>query len=462
MKKPNILFIMTDQQRWDAMSCSGDWVKTPNIDRIANEGVRFENCVTTTPVCIPARLTMATGLYPHNHNIWNNKEFRCGEHAKTWMQCVRDAGYRTSLFGKSHLHPHGLLDLRDEEPLMSALGVDDVNEIGGPRASRRVKSYMTEMWEEKDKLQLYRDDMSDRYENNPTVVRPSVLGLDDYADTYVGDQARAYLENYSDEKPWFCWLSFGGPHEPWDTPEPYASLYNPNEMPKAQHREHMAEQMPARYLKKTLDNDDDAEHIAKMRADYAGNITLIDEQIGRVLDLLEARGELENTIITFTSDHGEMNGDFGLVYKSVFMNGAVRVPMLVRTPETAKNGGGKVCSSPCEWSDLGPTLVELVGGKIEHEQYAKSMCASVDNPAHEYRDSALSEEYEEIMILTKSWKLMVDKDKKPYALFDQIHDKAEHSNLVHSAEHQDTINELLAQLQTRLDNENLQVNLQTA
>lgn len=449
MKKPNILFIMTDQQRADALGCSGGWVRTPNMDRIAREGVRFENCVTTTPVCVPARTTMATGLYPHNHGIWKNQPFRLDESAKTWMQCIRDAGYRTSLFGKSHLHHHGNLDLRDEEPLMNALGIDDVNEIGGPRASARVLSYMTEMWDQKNKWDAYKADFADRFKHNPTVVRPSTLGLEDYADTYVGEQAYQYLANYDRDQPWFCWLSFGGPHEPWDTPEPYASMYDPATMPAAHHQQYMSTDMPKRYHRRQLDSDQDAEHIAKMRADYAGNITLIDDLIGKIFTLLEERGELDNTIITFTSDHGEMNGDFGLTYKSVFMNSAVRVPMLVRTPQT-RTGKGAVCSSPCEWSDLGPTLVELAGGTLGHQQFAQSMCASIDNPDHDFRDSALSEEYEEYMLLTKKWKIICDKELQAYALFDQVEDPAELHNLVNDPAHSNTKDLLLKQLAERL------------
>ncbi len=131
MRGPNILLLMTDQQRWDAMGCSGGRVRTPNLDRIAAEGVRFSNCVATSPVCIPTRLSLATGLYPHNTGVWNNMQHQMPADAPTWMQAVRDAGYRTSLFGKTHLHPHNG-DLRDREGLMNAYGLDDVNEIGGP------------------------------------------------------------------------------------------------------------------------------------------------------------------------------------------------------------------------------------------------------------------------------------------------------------------------------------------
>ena len=96
----NILFLMTDQQRWDAMGCSGGWVNTPNLDRIAGQGVRFSSAVTTSPLCVPARVTLATGRYPHNNGVWGHIPFSVPAHADHWIREIRNLGYRTSLFGK--------------------------------------------------------------------------------------------------------------------------------------------------------------------------------------------------------------------------------------------------------------------------------------------------------------------------------------------------------------------------
>ena len=158
------------------MGCSGDWVKTPALDRIATEGVRFTQCVTTTPICVPARVTLATGRYPHNNAVWNNLQYTMPPDAPTWMRTIRDLGYRTSLFGKTHLHPHRG-DLREREHLLDAYGLDDVDEIGGPRASAMVMSHLTAGWEAKGLLEAYREDCKERFSNKPHVVRPSVLPL---------------------------------------------------------------------------------------------------------------------------------------------------------------------------------------------------------------------------------------------------------------------------------------------
>ena len=104
--QPNILLIMTDQQRSDALGCVSDWLDTPHLDAIATEGVLFSAAYTNSPVCVPARVSLATGRYPHNSGVWANRNYTLPASSRTWMAAVRSAGYRTSVFGKTHLHPH--------------------------------------------------------------------------------------------------------------------------------------------------------------------------------------------------------------------------------------------------------------------------------------------------------------------------------------------------------------------
>ena len=449
MGSPNILLLMTDQQRWDAMGCSDDWVQTPNLDRIASEGVQFTNCVTTSPVCIPTRLSLATGLYPHNTGVWNNMNHTMPAEMPTWMQAVRDAGYRTSLFGKTHLHPHGG-DLREREGLMNAYGLDDVNEIGGPRASSKVQSHMTAEWEAKGLWDGYRADYRERFSTKPYLVRPSTLGLENYADVYVGQQAKQYLQDYDREEPWCCWVSFGGPHEPWDTPEPYASMYDPEEMPPAIPRPATGER-PQGHLDRLMGRMNPAfepGEIGRLRANYAGNVTLIDVQIGEILDAIAARGELENTVIVHTSDHGEMNGDYGLIYKSNFLNGAVRIPLLVRTPDSTN--AGSICDSPVEWIDIGPTLVESAGGELGHRQFGQSLYPVLTNPEVTHRDFAISEIEGEIMLLNREWKAALNANGEIYLLFDVENDPNETENLAGRPEVADIETALRLQILERL------------
>ncbi|MBT3342411.1 MAG: sulfatase-like hydrolase/transferase [Gemmatimonadetes bacterium] len=432
--RPNFLLLMTDQQRADALGCSGDWVRTPHLDRLAGEGVQFSNCVTTSPVCIPARLSLATGLYPHNTWVWDNQNHSLDPRTPTWMQAVRAAGYRTSLFGKTHLHPHGG-DLRDREHLMHAYGLDDVDEIGGPRASAQVLSHMTARWQDLGLWDAYREDIADRFATKPHVARPSPLPLAEYADTYVGQRAVEYLRGYDRAQPWCCWVSFGGPHEPWDTPAEFADRYDPEQMP-----------LPAPLPPWATDSSDRPrgalddklvgrpqlapEDVAAMRANYAGNVELIDDQIGQILNTIEARGELENTIVIFTSDHGEMNGDFGLIYKSQLLNGAVRVPLIVRTPETAAAASataGTINDSPTEWIDVGATLCEAAGAKAPG--FSRSLLPGVEDSTHRHREGAISEMNREIMWLDGDHKAVVNAAGEIYLLFDRAQDPLEQDNL---------------------------------
>ena len=430
--RPNILLIMTDQQRADAMGCSGGWVDTPTMDRIAQEGVRFSNAVTNSPVCVPARLSMATGLYPHNTGVWENCSNTMDPNTSTWMQALQKLGYRTSLFGKTHLHPHEG-DLRDREGLMNVYGLDHVDEIGGPRASMCLMSHMTARWQDKGLLQDYQEDFKERFSNIAHVVRESTLPLEEYADTYVGQQAASYLSAYEEENPWFCWVSFSGPHEPWDTPLPWSILFDSADMPRAIPRSdlNMADR-PQGQLDQRLQEEEflTLGDIAAMRSNYAGNVALIDAQIGCLMEILEQRGELENTIIAFTSDHGELNGDHGLIYKSCFLDGCVRVPFLVRTPATLRAAGTqRVCASPTEWMDMGPTLVELAGGSLEYTQFGKSVVDCLNDQGVHHRTEAISQINHETMLLDERWKCVLNAEGEVYLLFDVCQDKGEQNNL---------------------------------
>lgn len=452
MSRPNILFIMTDQQRADAMGCSGGWVRTPHLDRIAAEGVRFTNCVANSPVCIPTRLSLATGLYPHNTGVWQNQRSEPSPEQPNWMQQVRQAGYRTSLFGKTHLHPHHG-DLRQKEDLMHAYGLDDVDEIGGPRASARVLSHMTAGWETRGKWEAYRQDYDERFAHRPHVVRPSTLGLEDYADVYVGQRAKEYLESYDRDQPWCCWVSFGGPHEPWDAPEPYASMYDPESMPLPRPCPEQDRPRPRGELDRRLENRPDLqpEEIAAMRANYAGNVTLIDDQIGQLLHAVEQRGELANTVILCSSDHGEHNGDAGLLYKETFLDGAVRVPLLVRIPETIGNPrAGQTSSAPVEWFDIGPTLTELAGGRIDYPQFARSLWPLLTDLDREHRREAISELKGEIMLLDEKWKVALNAEGQVYMLFDAQEDPQEQRNLASLPEMRRVETELRLRILERL------------
>jgi arylsulfatase len=292
---------------------------------------------------------------------------------------------------------------------------------------------MTEMWQQKGVWEAYQADFEERFSNKAHVVRPSVLPLEEYADVYVGQQAKTYLEKYNRDQPWFCWVSFGGPHEPWDTPEPYASQYRPENMPDPVSAPNHVGARPRGLLDQRLENgqvDFQPGEEKRLRANYAGNISLIDDQIGEILDVLETRGDLDNTFIVLVSDHGEMNGDYGFIYKEHLLNGSVRVPLLVRTPKRmGSHLQGTVCDSPVEWMDVGPTMVEWAGGELSHQQFGKSLCPTLADPAKEHRSEAISEYGGEVMVLNRQWKAVLNRQGQVYLLFDVAEDPNEVNNL---------------------------------
>ena len=151
---------------------------------------------------------------------------------------------------------------------------------------------------------------------------------------------------------------------------------------------------------------------------------------------MEKRGEMDRAVIAFTSDHGEMNGDWGLIYKQNFLGGAVSVPLIVRTPETAANGG-RVNDAPAENCDLGPTLVELAGGQIEYQQFAKSLVPVMNGSAARHREDAISEFRGEVMLADADWKTAINSDGQVYLLFDLENDPDETRNLAGLMDYRD-------------------------
>jgi arylsulfatase len=451
-KRPNILFLMTDQQRWDALGCAGGWVRTPTLDRLAAEGVRFANAYTNSPVCVPARASLATGLYPHNTGVWKNEPYTLPPDAPTWMRAVRDAGYRTSVFGKIHLHPQRG-DLRNREDLVRSWGLDHVDEIAGPRAATRSQSNLTDRWKEAGVYDAYRADLRERYATKPWIARPSPVPLELYADVYVGQQAAAYLRDYASDQPWCCWVSFGGPHEPWDTPEPYASLYDPASMPEAIPLSFNGRPRPRGLLDDKVANGGvpfEPGDIPRLRANYAGNVTLIDDQIAAILEVVTQRGELDRTVVAFVSDHGEMNGDHKLLYKQTFLNAAVRVPVILRLPPSMRGSVGAVSHAMVELMDVGATLVHLAGGLPVDGSLARSLMPLMANPSGEHREVALSELRQEGMVAEAGWKLAVNRDRDVYMLYDLDNDPRETSNLAAMPDYAQVSGRLVRYLRSRM------------
>jgi choline-sulfatase len=433
--RPNILFIMADQFRADALGCVGGEVHTPNLDSLAARGWLFTNAYANSAECIPSRISLATGLYPHQTGVLINEPCTLDPAFPNWMQSIEAAGYATSLFGKTHLHPHSG-DLRDRRDLMHRYGLQTVDEIGGPRASAALRSNMTELWERRGVWERYRDDFKERFETKPFVARPSTLPLDLYYDVYVGRTARDHLRTLPVSHPWFCWVSFSGPHEPWDAPEPYASMYDAATLAPALPKPPDAAQrrglLKGLYASQTSNPTMTAAEIGAMRANYAGNVTLIDDEIGRTIALIEERGEMNNTLILFTSDHGEMNGDHGLVYKGNFLDPAIKVPLIVVPP-----GGtaARRSSALVELMDVGATLTDYAKGEQPAPSLARSLRPLMAETSATHRSVAISEFAGHTCVVKPDIKVEFDRDATPVLAFDRAADEDEQVDVSGSAAH---------------------------
>lgn len=444
--KPNVLFLFADQFRADALGCVGRHNWTPNLDALATRGCVFESAFAGSPVCIPSRLSLATGTYPHQFGVDKNKQVKpaiLNPVWPTWMRAVRDAGYATSLFGKTHWHQ--MLDLFEAAELIHAYGFETVVEIPGPRALASAKCALTELWSERGVWDDYRRDLHDRLNNRPFVARASPLPLELYYDAYVAARARDHLRAMGTGAPWFCCVSFPGPHEPWDAPEPYASLHAPSDMPPPRKRTFDgAGSVLERLFNSPMYSGELSEaEVAALRANYAGAVSLIDNQIGQILAILEERGEIENTLVIFASDHGEMNGDYGLIYKTNFSDPAMRVPLIVAPP-----GGAvpRTSSALVELMDVGATIADYADASLPDGSFARSLRGVLEGRSSSHRDFAVSEYDGHTCVVTNGLKVEFDRDRRPVLAFDRHLDPDETTDVSKLAAYADQVRDVEGRL----------------
>ncbi len=448
---PNILVICTDQHRHDFLGYRGaDWIRTPNIDRIANRGTVFTHCFTNAPLCLPARTALASGIQPHRIGCLDNGSFFPLSH-RTFYQRLRDYGYWTGYGGKldlakpeeskepRYLRPDGL---RTED---YAFGFCSPRKISVKVSElERGNTPYREFLEEKGLLELYIADRKSRVRpsgiagvtpkphlDSREVEMPdnwviehnkdSPLSADEYSDGYIGRYAVDWLESVGTNSPWFYQANFNGPHDPFWAPTEFAEKYRDAEVPAP---------IPADYTKKpqwvgrrfiTVDE----EQIRFTRRQYSACIESIDAWIGRMLDVLEERGLAEEMIVIFTSDHGEMLGDFGLYTKQLPYESSIRVPLSICGPGIAS---GRESDALVEWIDLNATICELAGLPRQENIDAISLVPVLDNSRDSHRENILSALSHFRCLRTERWKY-VRSHNDIEELYDLLNDPEELNNL---------------------------------
>jgi len=453
--RPNIIFIITDQQRFDTINALGfDHVDTPNLDRLVNEGVTFTNCFITAASCAPARASLFTGHYPHTTGILKNAD----TWRHSWIELLNAGGYHCTNVGKMHTWP-----------FETSLGFDERYVVENKDRYLEGRYYFDE-WDKalrargliKQQRELYRQwpDYKERlgaFEWN--------LDEDMHPDVFVGDLARWWIENYPKTEPLFMEIGFPGPHPPYDPIPRYAEPYLSKDLPLLEVSDEELESQPAAFKEMRVHNtevDHDSvvhslnpsrEQRHKQRAYYLANVTMIDEKIGEIIDSLEARGYLENSIIVFTSDHGDCLTDHGHSQKWTMYDTIVRMPLIVWAP--GRFGNARKIDGLCQQMDIGPTLLELSGCDMPENIEAKSLLPALNGESWTPRDSVYAEQAKDgnftgcdfmTMVRNRDWKLVHFLDQPDGQLFDLNADPDEVNNLWNSPDHTEQKRELLANL----------------
>jgi len=386
---PNILLIMSDQHRHDYMGCAGaSFMHTPNLDRLAARGVRFTQCTTNSPVCAPARIGLATGLQPARLGALDNRAF-LPLSVPTYYQRLRDRGYRVGCVGKLDLAtPDSYNGRHGDRPCVYAWGFTHPEECEGKMHAGRHSTPQGPygfMLQQQGLYAKFHQDYTERRRKGWHVHGSwdSVLPAEHFEDAYIGRRAAEWIERVPDDFPWHYFVSFVGPHDPFDPPAQYAALYRNADMPPAIPAE--SDGKPGWIRRRAKDFT--AEEVAHTRRQYCAATQLIDDQVGLIMDALEQRGMLENTYVFYSSDHGEMLGDHGLYTKSVAYEAALRVPLIVAGPGIE---GGRVSDALVELIDLNPTICEAAGLPQQQNIDARSFMPVLLGQRDEHRPDAVT------------------------------------------------------------------------
>ncbi|MDG2397104.1 MAG: sulfatase-like hydrolase/transferase [Flavobacteriaceae bacterium] len=427
-ERPNILFIMTDYQSGQDIPAETEILNMPNLKRLAEEGIIFKNHIATAPICMPSRSTIVTGLYPHSHGIWDNIGKWVPEDSDILMEELVKLGYHTTGIGKMHFTPFDRM-----------AGFDKRIIADGKRNSARDSLFADDYALHLKKAGLTRWDylkLQNQSEFKGVYDWPFADSL--HIDHFVGTKAKSHFETLNTDKPWFAWVSFNGPHNPWDPPKKYTDYYLEKTLPKAQMRKGELSNNPIditkirfNYTRNVVDQMDQnpsrqEEYIRRIRAAHYGNLTFIDEQVGKIIETLKQKGELENTIIIWTSDHGSNLGDHNLIHKGTHYDRSARVPFVVWWGKNVKPGERNGFSSHV---DLMSTFIDLAGGDPPNSQEGHSMrkmiIAESDGDNHAIVEilgnySLLTHEYVYGVFPKTNEKVLFDKREDPHELDNQI------------------------------------------
>ena len=453
-QQPNILLITADQIRWDCMGCAGNEViRTPNLDGLAARGIVFSNAFTPNPICVPARATIMTGNYPHACTGSKNNGGRIRDDQPLLTEVLKAQGYRTYALGKLHFVPYAP---PGEPRLVHGFEHVDLHESGRMIARYDPEGKLSGVEDYFDYLKEVGWGGYSRAHgigNNDVRPCPSPLPQEHTVDHWIADCTLRQLDRHTREfpdRPFFMWMSSPKPHSPYDPPRPYDALYDPREIPPPfgsdadlGDRNPFVDHTRVTHAVSSLS----PEAWQVIRTYYYGCITFLDAMIGRVLDRLEEMGQLENTLVLFTADHGDLVGDFGGCFKANHLNGSVRVPFLVAGPGVAP---GVVSDALVGLQDILPTFATAAGTTPGQPVHGLDLTTHLADPATPIREhfyaQTLESPWQSAMVTDGRWKYIYSEANATEELYDQADDLGELTNHIHDPSQADRAAHLRAQL----------------
>ncbi|MBD3239634.1 MAG: sulfatase-like hydrolase/transferase [Chitinivibrionales bacterium] len=422
MARPNVLLFFTDQQRFDTIGALGNGViRTPNLDRLCGRGTAFTSAYSPSPVCVPARASMLYGKYPHHSHCYENGDAMPLGDARSVMDLLSAAGYRTHGVGKCHFTPdaHALRGFSSRETQEEIVGDPDKDDY--------LRFLRTNGFDHITDPHGVRGEMY-------YVPQPAQMPASLHPTQWVGDRCTAFVERQQDSAdPWFLFASFTHPHPPFCPPAPWHKLYRAPLMPLPKVPQQWEtlllnvnrHQNRYKYRDQGIDNN----LVRCMKAYYYGCISFIDMQVGRMLDALDRTGQTDKTLILFMSDHGELLGDYNSFGKRSMHDSCARVPLLASLP--GRFAEGAVCDTPVSLVDVLPTVAAATQLDTSADEPDGVDLADVARGDHDDRliVSQLNKAGDAVyMALNRRWKYLYSAPDNRELLFDRVADPAETRN----------------------------------
>jgi len=466
MSTPNILFLLTDQQRADTLGVLNSSIRTPNLDRLAEKGTVFTRCYPPTPVCLPCRGALMSGRYPSATGAMHNHSPLKPSMGPMVADVFRQQGYYTHMIGKSHLQSCHDLDSPESAPHIHDrsyfrswkgpwYGFEHADLNIGHSTELHACGMHYGVWLEDRGVD------TDRYFGHTAYEQygPWDLPEEYHNSAWVAETTIGAMQQAKDEgKPFYISANFQDPHNPCMVPEPWASMYDPEELPEFGFKPGEPEcfqdkpafyqeilnspgQYAAQYSEGGPSGATNASHLPfdqkqtqENAACYYGMVSLLDHHVGRILDALEASGQLENTIVVFASDHGDFLGDHGLWWKELYpYEEAINVPLIVswpgHLPENRQN------TSLQGLIDLAPTWLNLSGLACPPEFQGVDQSAVWRGEQESLREAIVVEDrphdgpFNQRIFITDRFKLVAYSNPEYGELYDMVEDPHQVRNL---------------------------------